>query len=1808
MKKQRLLFSMILLLIMFFSINCVTNSVSAAVIEIPNLEGEGTSSSPFLIQTEIQLLKIIETSNDGNMIKNKYANEAFYKLGNDITITNTVSYAPWGNYTNKFSGNVDGNNHLISGIKVQNEEFSLTGVFGCLNGATISNLIISNYEQSVSNSTYGWAGIVCGEAYSTSFNNVIVKNSSISGTRSVGSFVGYGEELDFNNCKLMDSTVNIGASNINDGQGYIGNWSGGYCGEVFGTIFNNCEISNCTVNNLSTGTSSQNGILAGRFSGPCEINNLSIVNSIYNAVNAVDYVGVVVGVAASDLEINNSTFINNQVNDIAGSCIGSIAGEIADSFGTINNVYSSGTIDGHDYLGGFYGSSSSATLIFKNCLSNINLKSNYSSHESGGFIGDNDYSNINFYNSINLCIQKGSSNYLYSFVEGTSGSDYFLDSNCYDYGVKYSNEDEILVNISDNVILNSLDKIQVKEESARSKYYVLDGRLENNHQFTFNNITNATYYIDGQKYSFETNVITSDAINPGKHFIVIVSEEPTKLRSVMVLEVFKTSYHTLSIASNNVKHGTVEWDNNDLDFNNLPYGTAINIMSHPESGYSFVCYKDKLTGTILSEKADFTLIVTENLEIIAEFAAMDSTIDISSGEYKLDVIPVYPWKLGIDANDKLYLTSTNNFKNSTESVFTYTAIVDGWFSFDWMVSSWNEVDHLIGGKPTPGSDYLIYYVNNTEGRRICGNQGWESETIYLKVGDVLKISYLKDEQNHDLKDAGFIKNIGIVKDSSRTLAIESNKDEQTNLYMGNILYGDIEYSTHLVSCNVGEIISLKAIANKGYNFVKWVNSKNETISFSETIDYEIRNNETLTAVFSYTFDDIFPELIVNNSVTDIIKGIYPFEIKKPLGEAPYIVSTNKGIDNSRSKLEIIIPGGMGGYYRFKYYISSEKSWDYLKISTEKAEIFNSKNALQNQIIESEPILLNDGEIITIEYIKDGSGHNGEDIAKIYSFERDYSEHTLNVTLSDSKGGEITSDTEYNTLKPVGTTYNLLATPFENYQFGGWYIADKLISKELSIEYVLTKDVEIIAVFIKITHIFTEADLLKIGQDYLLNGIFILQNNLTLTNLFTPIGNKNSPFTGTFDGNGYTISNLCIEGSTNCGLFGVTNGATIKNLTIKKASIVGQSQIGGFVGNAISSTIIDNCHFDGVLTGSQSLIGGFVGKADTTNACIVSNSTVSKNTIISGYNNVGGLSGAGGTFKNCDSFAEISGVYLVGGLIGGYNVNSIFNNCYFGGTSKINGSHGNNYPYWGLINGYGAWARYDLTNTGQLIDITYRSTQAVKSINVFNADKTLSSDISFDRNLNKVLIKAKFGITYASGSLLSETLPNGVTGNYGGVMIMFTMEDGTIKYLSTLDKKEGAFKSVFDINLDELTSYVDNFANIEVSDELGVSRRITSLFNNQEVSIWGSALIDNANDFEHLSFRVSGGIPTTFKDGKYYNERSIATLSVDLMEDLDLTSSRSFQGNLLNSYNGKIINNFEGFGKSEMHPYRGMINGNNHQLNVEMDYQNSYLVGIINISSEMDFTVGIKNLTVTGKIIGKYKVGIVGMFDKYYRYSTFILENVINKASIDCVGQGGLLGYANYSKQSKIISVIFKNVQNYGSVISRGGNNVGTIFGDGMTNSGVHIELDNVINFGTLYATGGNQIGGLVGQVRGVITHGIVENHGNVVAKKSNNVGGLIGKISDGSTNDQLVIDADTIKIGNYGYILGNGFVGGCIGNLNISTLSNINGTLIMQSYGDIHAMNNQLGGLFYASNLIKYDNLFNKLLDFSNKYPNLVGE
>jgi len=160
--------------------------------------------------------------------------------------------------------------------------------------------------------------------------------------------------------------------------------------------------------------------------------------------------------------------------------------------------------------------------------------------------------------------------------------------------------------------------------------------------------------------------------------------------------------------------------------------------------------------------------------------------------------------------------------------------------------------------------------------------------------------------------------------------------------------------------------------------------------------------------------------------------------------------------------------------------------------------------------------------------------------------------------------------------------------------------------------------------------------------------------------FEPIAN-NSDFSGSFDGDNHTISDLTINRSTasNVGLFGsIGSTGTISNVTLTDATVSGNRDVGtlaganqGSISDVQVSTVVQGNRSPG--EGNASSIGGFVGE----NAGNITQSTVDGNVSADdGGGSIGGFVGvlsSGGQIADSHATGTVSVTDggSVGGLVG-----------------------------------------------------------------------------------------------------------------------------------------------------------------------------------------------------------------------------------------------------------------------------------------------------------------------------------------------------------------------------------------------------------------------------------------------------------------------------------------------------------------------------------------------------------------------------
>lgn len=129
--------------------------------------------------------------------------------------------------------------------------------------------------------------------------------------------------------------------------------------------------------------------------------------------------------------------------------------------------------------------------------------------------------------------------------------------------------------------------------------------------------------------------------------------------------------------------------------------------------------------------------------------------------------------------------------------------------------------------------------------------------------------------------------------------------------------------------------------------------------------------------------------------------------------------------------------------------------------------------------------------------------------------------------------------------------------------------------------------------------------------------------------WTPVGTNTEPFTGVFNGNGFSISGMTIgtiidNGKQYSGLFAVTDGCTLENLELVKETVdfCGNADvITTFSGGLIASNLSENvtvinckillekyCHKTTSTSGSTvAYIGGILGNSDSPSTFIIDSS-------------------------------------------------------------------------------------------------------------------------------------------------------------------------------------------------------------------------------------------------------------------------------------------------------------------------------------------------------------------------------------------------------------------------------------------------------------------------------------------------------------------------------------------------------------------------------------------------------------------------
>lgn len=199
-----------------------------------------------------------------------------------------------------------------------------------------------------------------------------------------------------------------------------------------------------------------------------------------------------------------------------------------------------------------------------------------------------------------------------------------------------------------------------------------------------------------------------------------------------------------------------------------------------------------------------------------------------------------------------------------------------------------------------------------------------------------------------------------------------------------------------------------------------------------------------------------------------------------------------------------------------------------------------------------------------------------------------------------------------------------------------------------------------------------------------SGNYQLTADITVT---APYANEFTDFSGTFDGNGHTVT-LKITANTNyVGLFSkLAGGAVVKNvITAGTVTATGKNNVGGIAGVAdteLGAITISNCKNEAAIKGNK-VVGGILGGCTEDDHALTISACANEGNI-SGTRNIGGICGTlenAHFIKNCYNSGEVTGS-TIGGILGrgarGYSSTTdtpILENCYNVGNIVYSGTNG-----------------------------------------------------------------------------------------------------------------------------------------------------------------------------------------------------------------------------------------------------------------------------------------------------------------------------------------------------------------------------------------------------------------------------------------------------------------------------------------------------------------------------------------------------
>ncbi|MBP3597368.1 MAG: hypothetical protein J6J60_08245 [Clostridia bacterium] len=629
-------------------------------------------------------------------------------------------------------------------------------------------------------------------------------------------------------------------------------------------------------------------------------------------------------------------------------------------------------------------------------------------------------------------------------------------------------------------------------------------------------------------------------------------------------------------------------------------------------------------------------------------------------------------------------------------------------------------------------------------------------------------------------------------------------------------------------------------------------------------------------------------------------------------------------------------------------------------------------------------------------------------------------------------------------------------------------------------------------------------------------------NLEAYKKWEPIGDKTTPFKGSFDGAKYIISNLKINSTDSyMGLFGYNIG-NLKNIKLEEISVDGGTYTGSLVGYN-SGGHIENCYAKGTLIGNQ-YVGGLIGY----NVEGMIENSYTDVTLKGDKDTVGGLVGRleTGRIVNCYSSGSVTGSDSnIGGLVG-YNKEGIVENSYTTGsvtgkTDNIGGLIGDNL---GRIEK--CYTTGTVTNENSTVGgLVGRNTGIIEKCYTTGVitGKSVVGGLVGSTSSSSSIVNC-----FATGSVIGESYYN--TGSLVGSNQALVMNCYGIGNVITGDIKEtGGLIGTSSLDSSVINSYWAPETTNKFGSEGGESTFLFLMQYQTRYKDWDFDEIWAIGDGEKgtlayikdlpipESIYIKKLDPVVFENGDGSEENPFIIVTPRQLEAMNYCLYENYKLgkdiNLINYENWLPIGDIS-------YKFSGSLDGDEYKIsNLKITDENDYK-GLFGYNLGKIKNVKLENIDIRGK---KYVGGLLGYNELGIIENSYV-SGIITGSDANI---GGLVGYnkGGTIENSYASGTITGNASYTGGLV--GYNDVGTIqkcytegkvIGNSTYVGGlVGYNKDNIILCYSNAKVNGNDryIGGFVGWNIGVIEKCYAT--GEVVGS-SDNVGGLIGYNKGGVSN------------------------------------------------------------------------------------------